>query len=65
MSWYGFLFIKYSVIMMLKGKKKKEQAKARSWHNIDILIQGLQVYTEMQRATVLYVNDFVKLGIPD
>lgn len=33
--------------------------------NVPILIQGIEVYKKMQRATAPYVNDFITLGVPD
>ncbi len=33
--------------------------------NVAILIQGLEVYKKMQRATARYVDDFIQLGVPD
>lgn len=33
--------------------------------NVDLLVQGLQVYIKMQRATVPHVNAFLQVGVPD
>lgn len=33
--------------------------------NIDLLVQGLQVYTRMQNATAPHVDDFLQAGVPD
>jgi hypothetical protein len=33
--------------------------------NIDLLLQGLQVYTRMQKATAPHVDAFLQAGVPD
>ena len=33
--------------------------------NIDLLVQGLQVYTKMQKTTAPYVDAFIQAGVPD